>query len=87
MVSGVLQGSAIGPLLFLMYIKNLGDNPSSPLRLFADDTVIYRLVKSSEDQNHSKNDFDTIPNGAKSGNCLSMRKSVRPSTCVQIETR
>ena len=60
MISGVPQGSVIGPLLFLIYINDLGENLSSSLRLFADDAVIYRLVKSSEDQNQLQNDLYKI---------------------------
>ena len=50
-ISGVPQVRVIGPLLLLIYINDLGENLNSPLRFFADDDVIYRLVKSSEDQN------------------------------------
>ena len=46
--------------MFLIYINDIGDNLSSRLRLFADDAVIYRLVKSSDDQNDLRNDLDKI---------------------------
>ena len=41
-VSGVPHGSTLGPLLFLVYVNDIGDNLTSHSRLFADDSVIYR---------------------------------------------
>ena len=44
--SGVSQRSALGPILFLLYINDLPNALSSPSRLFADDTY---LLYSSND--------------------------------------
>ena len=48
-ISGVPQGSVLGPLLFLLYINDIGDNLTSTLRLFADDCLLYREITCSED--------------------------------------
>lgn len=48
-ISGVPQGTVLGPLMFLIYINDINQNIQSPLRLFADDCVLYRVIKSSED--------------------------------------
>ena len=42
--SGVLQGSILGPLLFLIYISDLSDGLSSNCKLFADDTTLFCVV-------------------------------------------
>ena len=48
-MSGVPQGTVLGPLLFLTYINDLPNNIHSSICLFADDCVLYREIKNEID--------------------------------------
>ena len=49
--AGVFQDSVLGPLLFLIYIKDLSDNLASNPKFFADDTSLFSVVKNVDASN------------------------------------
>ena len=55
--SGVPQGTVLGPILFLCHINDLPDSVTSQVRLFADDCLLYREIKSFQDHQSLQNDL------------------------------
>ena len=58
--SGVPQGTVLGLLLFLCHINDLPDVVKSQVRLFADDCVLYRPIKSQRDHIKLQDDLSRL---------------------------
>ena len=60
--SGVPQGTDLGPLCFLIYINDMGNSISrkTTLRLFADDSLLYRSIKTIDDRKQLQEDLTTL---------------------------
>ncbi len=60
--SGVPQGTVLGPLMFLMYINDIGQNLDSntTIKLFADDALLFRNIETPNDQTALQKDLDTV---------------------------
>jgi hypothetical protein len=57
---GVPQGNVLGPLLFLVYVNDIGRTIESNIKLFADDCVIYRKILTNEDLIKLQRDMDSL---------------------------
>jgi len=58
--SGVPQGTVLGPLMFLVYINDINENNRSPVRLFADDCVIYKPITTLQDAKHLQENLQIL---------------------------
>jgi len=79
--SGVPQGTVLGPLCFLVYINDIGNDISSKtsLKLFADDSLLFREISGSDDSGQLQKDLDTLVNWAET-----WQMSFHPSKCYTI---
>lgn len=59
-LSGVPQGTVLGPLLFLTFINDVSDSISSSIRLFADDCLLYRPINTKDDCKALQQDLDSL---------------------------
>ena len=59
-ISGVPQGTVLGPMLFLLYINDIADNVDLQMRPFADDSIVYREICSPEDHRTLEQDLNKL---------------------------
>ena len=59
-ISGIPQGSVLGPLLFVLYINDLPESVISSILLFADDTKLFKEVNSIADSLSIQRDIDEL---------------------------
>ena len=56
----MLQGSVLGPILFLVYIYDLEERVAGKILKFADDTQLFRKVKEIGDTFFLQDDIDKL---------------------------
>ena len=81
--AGVLQGSILGPLFFLIYISDLTNGTSSIVKLFADDTSFFPVV---QDKNNSASQLNNDLNKVSYWACT-WKMSFNPDPSKKARTR
>ena len=82
-LSGVLQGLVLGPLLFVLYVNDIDDSVSSKILKFADDTKIYNKVNSVDGIERLQADLSNLISSLKEWQILfNIQKCALSNTAV-----
>ena len=58
--SGIPQGSVLGPILFIIFINDMPNVIDSEIKIFADDTKLFRAITSIEDNEKLQEDLNAL---------------------------
>ena len=71
-MSGVPQGSVLGPILILVYINDLEEGVTGKRLKFADDTNLFRKIMEIGDNQKLQGDIDKFVRWSENGGCFSI---------------
>ena len=66
--SGVPEGTVLGPILFLIYISDIGENIKSSKKVYVDDTKLIKAVKNEDDVQELQDELDKLYKWAEDNN-------------------
>ena len=59
-LSGIPQGSVLGPILYVIFINDLPDVVTGMVKIFADDTKLFHSVHSPQHHIQLQNNLDNL---------------------------
>lgn len=85
--SGVPQGSALGPTLFLIYVNHVVSELSCSVKLFADDIKLYMILNSTELESgvvEAQNNVDRL---VRTGEAWGLSINASKCACIRFSRR
>ena len=58
--SEVPQSTILGPLIFLLFIYDIGDDNDPSIKLLANDCLLFWIIPSTEDSTTLQKDLNTL---------------------------
>ena len=71
----------LGPLMFLLYINDIGENTKAQIGLCADDAVLYGVIKVCNDAKSPQQDLNALDTGGTRGKCRHAKYAILRVSC------